>query len=179
MLRSSNFSKVARARSVDHRCLFWGWERDSKIQIGHKGTIGHNIANDEVIQTLEGIQGPVGVPQVPLLAHVDEIKTPNWTCRDYWTWHRKWWGQFGTFRGTRSIAQGREPFLPSIKGWGCGHACRKLGLYCQLVLKFWSQIPETFAPTVLWATATTEGFLYVVRLPDAGLQCTYVCLWQR
>ena len=50
-----------------------------RLQIGQKGTIGHNIANDEVIQTLEGVQGQVGVPQVPFLGHVDEMETPNWT----------------------------------------------------------------------------------------------------
>ena len=30
-------------------------------------------------------QDQVGVSQVPLLGHGDEIDTPNWECRDCWT----------------------------------------------------------------------------------------------
>ena len=52
-----------------------------RLQIGQKGTIGHDIANDEVIQPLQGGQGQVGAPQVPLLGHEDEIETPNLACK--------------------------------------------------------------------------------------------------
>ena len=34
-------------------------------------------------------QDQVGGPQVPLLGHGDEIETPNWACRDFWTLHNK------------------------------------------------------------------------------------------
>ena len=30
-------------------------------------------------------QGQVGGPQVPLLAHGDEIETQNWACWGHWT----------------------------------------------------------------------------------------------
>ena len=60
-----------------------------EIEIPNVGTIGHGIANDEVTQPLEGGQGQVGEPQVPLLGYGDEIETPNWACRDYYTWKRK------------------------------------------------------------------------------------------
>ena len=46
-------------------------------QIGHDGTIRQEMANDEVGQHLQGGQGQVGGPQVPLLGHGDEIETPN------------------------------------------------------------------------------------------------------
>ena len=51
-------------------------------QIGHDRTSGQEIANDEVGQHLQGGQGQVGGPQVPLLGHGNEIKSPNWACRD-------------------------------------------------------------------------------------------------
>ena len=53
-------------------------------QIGHYGTSGQEIANDEVGQHLPRGQGQVGGPQVPLLGHGDEIGSPNWAsmvCR--------------------------------------------------------------------------------------------------
>ena len=46
-------------------------------QIGHDGTSGQESANDEVDQHLQGGQGQVGGPQVPLLGHGDEIKSQN------------------------------------------------------------------------------------------------------
>ena len=51
-------------------------------QIGHDGTIRQEMANDEVGQHLQGGQGQVSGPQVPLLGHVDEIETSNWACKD-------------------------------------------------------------------------------------------------
>ena len=48
-----------------------------RAQIGYVGIIGHKMANDEVGQHLQGGQGQVGGPQVPLLAHGNEIKSPN------------------------------------------------------------------------------------------------------
>ena len=56
-----------------------------RSQIGHDGTSGHEMANDEVGQHLQVGQGQVGGPQVPLLGHGNEIKSPNWACREYWT----------------------------------------------------------------------------------------------
>ena len=52
-------------------------------QIWHAGTSGHEMANDEVGQHLQGGQGQVGGPQVPLLGHGDEVESLNWVCRDY------------------------------------------------------------------------------------------------
>ena len=49
--------------------------------IWHIGTIGHEIENDEVNQPLEGDQGPVSGPQVPLPGREDEIENPNWVSR--------------------------------------------------------------------------------------------------
>ena len=51
-------------------------------QIGHDGTSGQEMAHDEVGQHLQGGQGQVSGPQVPLLGHGDEIKSPNWICGD-------------------------------------------------------------------------------------------------
>ena len=51
-------------------------------QIGHDRTSGQEIANDEVGQHLQGGQGQVGGPQVPLLGHGNEIENQNWVCRD-------------------------------------------------------------------------------------------------
>ena len=46
-------------------------------RIGHDGTGGEEMANHEVNQHLQGGQGPVGVPKVPLLGHGDEVESPN------------------------------------------------------------------------------------------------------
>ena len=54
-------------------------------QIGHDGSSGQEMTNDEVGKDVEGGQGQVGGPQVPLLGHGDEIEIPNWACRDFWT----------------------------------------------------------------------------------------------
>ena len=54
-------------------------------QVRHDGTSGQEMTNDEVGQPQEGDQGQVGGPQVPLLGHRNEIKSPNWACRDYRT----------------------------------------------------------------------------------------------
>ena len=54
-------------------------------QIGHDGTSGQEMGNGKVRQPQEGDQGQVGGPQVPLLGHGNEIKSPNWACRDYRT----------------------------------------------------------------------------------------------
>ena len=47
--------------------------------------VKEEMANDEVGQCLQGGQGQVGGPQVPLLSHRSDIKSPNWACRDYKT----------------------------------------------------------------------------------------------
>ena len=52
-------------------------------QIGHDRTSGQEMANDKVCQHLQGGQGRVGGPQVPLLGHGNDITNPNWTCRVY------------------------------------------------------------------------------------------------
>ena len=54
-------------------------------QIGHVGTSQQEMANEEVGQPLQGGQGQVGGPQVPLLGHGNEIKSPDWVGRDYGT----------------------------------------------------------------------------------------------
>ena len=54
-------------------------------QIGHDGNSGHEMANDEVGQHLQGGQGQVGGPQVPLLGHGNEIKSLNLACKDFRT----------------------------------------------------------------------------------------------
>ena len=54
-------------------------------QIGHDGTSGYEMVNDEVGQHLQGGQGHVGGPQVPLLGWGNEIKSLNLACRDYRT----------------------------------------------------------------------------------------------
>ena len=43
------------------------------------------MANDKVCQPHEGDKGQVDGPQVPLLSHGSEIKSPNWACREYKT----------------------------------------------------------------------------------------------
>ena len=53
--------------------------------IGHEGTCGLEMANYKVSQCLQGGQGQVSGPQVPLLGRRDEIDIPKWACRDYWT----------------------------------------------------------------------------------------------
>ena len=52
-----------------------------RSQIGHDGTSRHEMANDEVGQHLQGGQGQVGGPQVPLLGHGDKIESPYGVCR--------------------------------------------------------------------------------------------------
>ena len=52
-------------------------------QIGHHGTSGQEIANDEVGQHLQGSQVQVGGPQVPLLGHWSDLKSPDLARRDY------------------------------------------------------------------------------------------------
>ena len=47
-------------------------------QIGHVETSGQEMANDEIGQRLQGGQGQVSGPQVPLLGHGDEIQSLNW-----------------------------------------------------------------------------------------------------
>ena len=42
MMRSPNLYKVARARSVDHRCLFQAMGMRQRPQIGHVGTFGED-----------------------------------------------------------------------------------------------------------------------------------------
>ena len=51
-------------------------------RIGHDGTSGQEMANDKVSQPQEGNLDQVGGPQVPLLSHGSEIKSPNRACRD-------------------------------------------------------------------------------------------------
>ena len=80
-MRLANVYKVARARSVDHRCLFQAMGMTKRPRIGHDGTSGHEMANDKIIQPQEGDQGKVGGPQVPLPGHGDEIENPNWASR--------------------------------------------------------------------------------------------------
>ena len=52
-------------------------------QFGHDRTSGQEMTNDEVGQRLQGGQGQVGGPQVPLLGHGDEVESPNWVCKEY------------------------------------------------------------------------------------------------
>ena len=42
-------------------------------KIGHVGTVGHEMANYEVSQHLQGSQGQVGGPQVSLLGRGNDI----------------------------------------------------------------------------------------------------------
>ena len=58
---------------------------DKETQFGHDGTSGQEMANDEVYQCLQYGRGQVGGPQVPLLGHGSEIKSPIWACIDYRT----------------------------------------------------------------------------------------------
>ena len=51
---------------------------DKETPIWHDGTIGQEKANDEVSRCLQGGQGQVGGPQVPLLRHGDEVESPYW-----------------------------------------------------------------------------------------------------
>ena len=59
----------------------------------HVGTTGNDSKDDEVRQPKQGVQGEVGVPQVPLLGHGGELETPNWACREYRTRNIKNLGQ--------------------------------------------------------------------------------------
>ena len=54
------------------------------ISVSYEAQINFQ-AHYEVIQHLQGIQGEVGGPKVPLLSHWDEIETPNWAVRAYRT----------------------------------------------------------------------------------------------
>ena len=78
-------SKLTGVRSVGHRCLFWAMGMPKRPKIGHVKTSGEEMVNDEVSQPQEGNQGQEGGPQVPLLSHGSEIKSPNWECWDYRT----------------------------------------------------------------------------------------------
>ena len=44
--------------------------------IGHDGSSGQEMTNDEVGQHVKGGQGQDGGPQVPLLGH--EVESPDW-----------------------------------------------------------------------------------------------------
>ena len=46
-------------------------------QIGHVGTTGQEMANDEIGKHLQGGQGQLGGPQVLLLGHGYKIECPN------------------------------------------------------------------------------------------------------
>ena len=85
LIRSANLRKVTRARLVGHRCLFQAMGMRWRTQIGQVWSVGHEMANDEVGQSLHGGQGQIDGPQVLLLGHGNEIKSPNWACRDYRT----------------------------------------------------------------------------------------------
>ena len=74
MTRSANLRKVTSGRSVDQRCLFQAMGMRYRNQIGHVGTIRHEIKTDKVSQPQEGDQGQVGGPQVPLPGHGDEME---------------------------------------------------------------------------------------------------------
>ena len=50
-------------------------------QIGHDGTSGEEMTNDEVDQPQQGGQVQVGGPLVPLLGHGDKVESPNWAYR--------------------------------------------------------------------------------------------------
>ena len=82
LTRSSNLRRVNRVRSVDHRCLFQAMGMRYRTKIGHVGTSGQGIKNVEVGQHLIGGQGHVGGPNVPLVGHVYEFKSLNWSYRD-------------------------------------------------------------------------------------------------
>ena len=69
--------KLTRVRSVGHRCLFQAVGMTKRPRIGHDGTNGQEMANHEINQHLQGGQGPVGGPQVPLLGFGEKVKSPN------------------------------------------------------------------------------------------------------
>ena len=48
MMRLANTYKVARAGSVDHKCLFWVMGMTKRPKIGLDGTNGQEMTNDEV-----------------------------------------------------------------------------------------------------------------------------------
>ena len=56
-----------------------------------------------------------GEPQVPLLGPGNEIKSPNWACRDYRTLNWKWWGHpaLGRWPGPGQLTTGA-----SSRPWG-------------------------------------------------------------
>ena len=47
-------------------------------RIGHDGTSGQEMANHEVNQHLQGGQGQVGGPQVPILGHGNGVESLNY-----------------------------------------------------------------------------------------------------
>ena len=47
--------------------------------------MGENVLAKEFFGSVNVHQGQVGEPQVPLLAHGDEIETQNWACWGHWT----------------------------------------------------------------------------------------------
>ena len=57
-------------------------------QIGHVGTSGQEMADDDVSQCIQGVQGKVSGPQVPLRSHGNEIRNSNRACRDSRTWNK-------------------------------------------------------------------------------------------
>ena len=65
MMRSANVYKVARARSMDHRCLFQAMGMRYRAQIGYVWNMGHEIENDEVIKPHRGDRGQVRGTQTP------------------------------------------------------------------------------------------------------------------
>ena len=56
--------------------------------IGHDGTSELEMTNDKVSQHLQGGQGQVSGPQVPLLGHRNEM-SPYWAYMEYGTINKK------------------------------------------------------------------------------------------
>ena len=65
MMRSANVYKVARAGSMNHRCLFPAMGMRYRAQIGYLWNMGHEIENDEVIKPHRGDRGQVRGTQTP------------------------------------------------------------------------------------------------------------------
>ena len=59
MMRSANVYKVARARSMDHRCLFQAMGMRYRAQIGHVWNMGHEIEIEKKLRSLDltGVTG--------------------------------------------------------------------------------------------------------------------------
>ena len=62
---------------MHHRSIFQAMSMQQRTENWYIGIIGHKKANNEVVRHLQGDQGQVGVPQVPILGHEDAIETPN------------------------------------------------------------------------------------------------------